>query len=116
MGIQVEFNPDLALRDISEFRKGNRKREECIPENLEKGKVFDFLKEGLRNYWLLGEVPLRETKGNQQLSKPVASVVILEATHFLLNGKQCTRGKFKVIDVFEKAGSKIHFDGLDRIE
>ncbi len=24
MGIKVEFNPDLALRDISEFKKGKR--------------------------------------------------------------------------------------------
>lgn len=37
MGIQVEFNPDLALRDYSEFEKGNRKEEECIPKNLETG-------------------------------------------------------------------------------
>ena len=34
MGIKVEFNPDLALRDISEFKNGNRKIEEFIPENL----------------------------------------------------------------------------------
>ena len=40
MGIQVEFNPDLALRDISEFEKGNRKKEECIPEDLKVGEVF----------------------------------------------------------------------------
>jgi len=25
MGIKVEFNPDLALRNISEFKNGNRK-------------------------------------------------------------------------------------------
>jgi hypothetical protein len=52
MGIQVEFNPDLALRDISEFKKGNRKEEECIPENLEAGKIYPFLKKDQRNYWL----------------------------------------------------------------
>lgn len=39
MGIQVEFNPDLALRNISEFKKGNRKEDECIPEKLETGKI-----------------------------------------------------------------------------
>lgn len=37
MGIQVEFNPDLALRNISEFKSGKRKIEECIPINLKKG-------------------------------------------------------------------------------
>lgn len=50
MGIQIEFNPDLALRDISEYKNGNRKIEECIPENLEEGAVYDFIKEGQRCY------------------------------------------------------------------
>ncbi len=116
MGIQVEFTPDLALRDFSEFRKGNRKREECIPENLEKGRVYDFLKQGLRNYWLLGEIPLVETKGNQQLSKPLASIVILEATHFLLGNVPYTKGKYKVVEIFEKNDSKVHFDGFNRLK
>ena len=44
MGIKVEFNPDLALRNITEHKNGKRKIEECIPENLEVGKVYDFLK------------------------------------------------------------------------
>jgi len=44
MGIKVEYNPDLTLRNISEFHKGNRKIEECIPENLEAGKIYPFLK------------------------------------------------------------------------
>ena len=44
MGIVVEFNPDLALRNISEFRKGKRKRDECIPANLQTGRVYNFLK------------------------------------------------------------------------
>ena len=26
MGIEIEFNPDLALRSFSEFEKGNRKK------------------------------------------------------------------------------------------
>ncbi len=65
MGIKVEFNPDLVLRDISEFKNGNRKIEECISENLEKGKVYSFLKKDQRNYWLFGEIPLVETKGNE---------------------------------------------------
>ena len=39
MEIQVEFNPDLASRNISHFKEGNRLAEECIPENLESGKI-----------------------------------------------------------------------------
>ncbi|MEK6923710.1 MAG: hypothetical protein AABW54_00545 [Candidatus Micrarchaeota archaeon] len=57
MGIQVEFNPDLALRNIAEFNAGRRKQEACIPPGLAAGVEFVFLKEGQRNYWLEGEVP-----------------------------------------------------------
>ncbi|MBN1941438.1 MAG: hypothetical protein JW772_04625 [Candidatus Diapherotrites archaeon] len=114
MGIQIEFNPDLALRNISEFERGLRKKEECIPKKLEKGKIYDFLKAGHRNYWLQGEVPLVETKGNQQLSRPIASIIIIEVTHFMDDGKPFTRGKYKAIDVFDKAGDKIHFNGFAR--
>lgn len=113
IGITVEFNPDLALRNISEFKNRKRKIEECIPEKLEKGKTYSFLKAGQRNYWIFGEVPLVETKGDQQLSRPKASVIILEATHFLENGKIFTRGTYKVADVFND--NKVHFDGFARI-
>jgi hypothetical protein len=114
MGIQVEFNPDLALRNISEFRSGNRKKEECIPERLEAGKVYDFLKQGQRNYWLEGEIPLVETKGGQ-LSRPLASIIILEVVHVLINGKPLTKGKYKVVEAFNPKDSKISFNGFARI-
>ncbi len=91
MGIQIEFNPDLALRNISEAENGNRKIEECIPENLEAGKIYPFLKQDQRNYWLLGEIPLIETRGNGDLSRPKASIVILETTHFVDNNTLYTR-------------------------
>lgn len=113
MGIKVEFNPDLALRNIEEFKNGNRKKEECIPEKLEAGKIYDFLKKEQRIYWLEGESPLLETKGNQQLSKPKASVIILEATHFMLDNEPHTKGKYKVVEVFKD--NKVHFDGFAKI-
>ena len=50
MGIKVEFNPDLALRNISEFKNGNRKIEECITEDIEAGKIYPFLKKEQRLY------------------------------------------------------------------
>jgi hypothetical protein len=68
MGIKVEFNPDLALRDILNSKMETEKLEECIPENIEVGKAYAFLKEGQRNYYIEGEIPLLETKGNQNLS------------------------------------------------
>ena len=113
MGIPVEFNPDLALRNISEYKNGNRKIEECIPENLKPGEIYSFLKKGQRCYWFMGEVPLVETQGNQQLSRPKASARILEATHFLENGEIYTRGKYKVVEIFND--DKIHFDGFNKI-
>ena len=114
MGIQVEYNPDLALRDISEYKNGNRKQEECIPEDLETGKTYSFLKHDHRNYWLFGEIPLRETKGNAVLSRPKASIIILEVTHFVEEDKAFTRGKYKVVEIFKDG--KIHFEGFERIK
>ncbi|MBU0597858.1 hypothetical protein KKF61_02575 [Patescibacteria group bacterium] len=113
MGIQVEFNPDLALRDISEFKSGNRKIEECIPAKLEVNRIYSFLKYGQRNYWLKGEIPLLKTKENEKLSKPLASVVILECTHFKEDNELFTRGKFKVIEIF--SDKNIHFNSYARI-
>ncbi len=113
MGIQVEFNPDLALRDISEYKNGNRKIEECIPENIEEGAVYEFLKEGQRCYWLEGELPLLETKGMGNLSKPKASIIILEATHYKENGKNYTKGKYKLIKILKEG--EIYFNGINKI-
>ena len=113
MGIQVEFNPDLALRNISEFKLGRRQENECIPENLEIGNIYDFLKSDQRNYWLLGEIPLLETKGDGILSRPIASIVILETTHFVENNGMFTKGKYKVIEVFKDID--IHFESYARV-
>jgi hypothetical protein len=116
MGIQVEFNPDLALREYSEFLKGARKKEECVPERMMPGQIYSFLKKGQRNYWLDGEIPLVTTQGNQQLSRPVASVVIIEATHILLNGEAFTKGKYQVKSVFDINDPKIHFENMNRVK
>jgi len=122
MGIKTDFNPDLALRDISEFEKRNRKKQECVPENLEIGQVYEFLKKGQRifwfsddAYWSKGELPLCKTEGNQKLSKPIASIKMLEATHFLENGEVWTKGKYKLIEVFDPNDPKVHFNGFARV-
>jgi hypothetical protein len=111
MGISIEFNPDLALRNISEFKNGNRKIEECIPEDLEVGKTYPFLKSEQRNYWILGEIPLIETKGGGVLSRPKAGIVILEATHFVENGTVHTRGFYRVVRVIRD--DAVHFECFD---
>lgn len=113
MGIKIEFNPDLALRNISEFKNGNRKIEECIPENLDTGKTYPFLKRDQRNYWLFGQIPLIETKGGEVLSRPKAGIVILEATHFVENDTVYTKGLYKVVEVFND--DEIHFECFDPV-
>lgn len=113
MGIQVEFNPDLALRDISEYESGNRKIEECIPRDLEVGNVYAFLKKDQRNFWIFGEIPLVKTKGNGILTRPIAGIQILEATHFCLDGAVYTKGRYKVIEIFQD--KEIQFECFDRV-
>lgn len=113
MGIKVEFNPDLALRNILEYKEGRRKIEECIPENPKEGEIYDFLKEGQRNYYLLEEIPLLETKGEGNLSKPKASIMLLEVTHFLDEGKVYTKGKYKFVKILKDG--EIYFNGINKI-
>ena len=113
MGIQVEYNPDLALRSYEEFKANRRKLGECLPEKMETGKVYDFLKKDQRLYWLHGELPLLETKGNQKLSLPIASIVIVEATHTLIDNEVWTKGKYKIIEIFND--NKVHFNGFTKI-
>jgi hypothetical protein len=83
-----------------------------LPEKLEEDRTHRFLKKGQRNYYLEGEIPLLETKGNQQLSRPLASIIILEATHKLIKGTPYTAGKYRIIKVFND--NKIHFNGFER--
>jgi len=116
MGIKTEYNPDLALRNISESKTGKRKINECIPEKLKIGQIHAFLKKGQRNYWMQGEIPLVETKGDENPSKPLASVIILEATHFILDGETYTKGKYKIAEVFSLSDPKVHFNGFSRIK
>ena len=113
MGIIVEFNPDLALRNYSEFESGNRQVEECIPKTLKKDETYEFLKKGQRNYWFGGELPLLETEGNQKLSRPKASIVILEAAHFNKAGEIWTKGRYLVKEVFKD--NNVHFESYAKL-
>ncbi|MEK6938136.1 MAG: hypothetical protein AABX04_03760 [Nanoarchaeota archaeon] len=113
MGIQVEFNPDLALRDISHHREGKRSLEECLPKLLREGATHHFKKKGQRNYYFLEPVPLLETKGNQRLSRPLAAVTILEATHFLKEGIMYTKGRYRIEKVFDPASLEVYFEGMN---
>lgn len=101
MGIPVEFNPELALRNISEWKAEKRKIEECIPEELEVGKIYDFLKKEQRIYHLRGPISLIETTAQGGLfSKSHANVRLLEVVHFFENDEVYTRGRYEVLEVF----------------
>ena len=112
MWILIEFNPDLALRDISLFKSWERKKEECIPEKLNIWDIYDFLKKWQRNYYLLENepIPLIKTEWNWILSRPYVAIRILEATHFNLNWEIWTRWKYKILDVYNIDNPKIHFE------
>ena len=109
----MKFAPDLVLRNFSEFKKQQKKKEECIPKNLEENKTYTFLKNGQRAYWLEGEQPLLEKSETGKVSKPIASVIILEATHFMENAKIYTKGKYKVVKVLKK--DEVYFNGCEPI-
>jgi len=55
--------------------------------------VYSFLKKDLRNYWLYGEGPLLETKGNEALSRSKASIKILAVTHFIEKRRRLYQGQ-----------------------
>lgn len=119
MSIHVEFCPDLALRKFGTLEK---KADECLPEKLYAGCVYNFLKKGQRNYWLsddkswsYGEMPLCETAGDEKLSRPIASIKMLEVTHFLQEGEVWTKGRYKVVETFDINDPKINFEACRRV-
>jgi hypothetical protein len=122
MWIEVTFNPDLALRNYDKFLSWEREKEECIPENIIEGQEYNFLKKWQRLYWFndeekfdYWELPLLETDWNENLSRPKASIKIIEATHFLKNGEVWTKWIYKVIEIFNNK-QEIYFEWLARVK
>lgn len=97
MGLVVEFNTVLALRNNQEYRDGNREADECIPDKLTVGSLYTFTKQGQRIYALNKEMPLLETQGNHQFSSELAIVSIQEVSHYLEQGEVYTKGSYRVI-------------------
>jgi hypothetical protein len=94
MGIKVEFNPDLCLR---EFGTEGRDLAECVPPVMTTGTFFQFLKEGQRCFWFEGPVDLRITKGNGNFGDPIAQVRIINASHHIRDGKVWTEGLARIL-------------------
>ena len=112
MSIVAEYCPELCLR---EFGTIGRQAEECLPEKLEINNMYKFLKKGQRHYWLKGENALRKTEGDEKLSRPIASIVFLEVTHFIKDGEVWTRGLYKVVETYDLNDSTVHFETTDKI-
>ncbi len=117
MGIAVKFSPELALRDFSKVQEEDRLPEECVPENLQEGETYEFLKKGQRIYWLNedpywknGEMPLVKTEGNEKTSSPIASIKMLEVTHFIKDKEIYTKGKYKIIKLIPEG--EIYFNSV----
>jgi hypothetical protein len=111
----IELNPDLALRNIGEYEAGQRKLAECVRKGMEPGGRYDFLKSGQRLHFFDDEFPLLETQGNQKLSRPLASITMLEAMQFMQMGKPCTKGTYLVKDKFDPSDPRVHFESYKRL-
>ena len=97
-----EFTRKLELR-----RNGSQKKieSECLPPKLKVGRVYDFLQEGQKLYWLRGEIPLVETRREGESSDPLAEIVILDTTHFMVDNKKIyTAGRYVVKKVYDIRG------------
>ncbi len=111
MGTVTEHSLGLALRD---YGTKDRRPEECLPQTLTPGTVNEFLKEGQRGYDVGQEMPLRRAKGEQSVSRPLASVSILESTPFEMDGKTWTKGKYKVREVYDPSDPTVYFEGCQK--
>ena len=78
--------------------------------------MYTFLKHGQRNFWFGGEIPLYETEGDGPIGRPIASIQMIDATHFPDgNGNMFMRGRYRVVEVFDPEDDEPKFDGLKRI-
>lgn len=113
MGIQTEYNPDLALRSYEYIEQEGRAKDECLPQQIKVGMEYSFLKKGQRNFYLLGEIPLLTTQGNSKLSMPIASIQIIQATHFIFQNQIWTKGTYKVTELILK--DQIRYNGFAKL-
>ena len=93
---KIEYNTDLALYESKKYSKGQCMAEECMPEQLELGETYEFVKKGHRNYELSAEVTLLEMKEDEVLFDMRARGPIIELSFFIEEGQSYTRGKFTV--------------------
>ena len=96
MRMKIKYDSNLCLR-----RHGTPDRSfmENLPKDLVMNRTYYFLKTGKREFFIEGKIPLRETDGNGNLSRPLANVRIPEYTHFLKDGEVYTRGEYVILEI-----------------
>ena len=99
MTTSIEYNTDLALYSHEEFKKGRKKLEECLPEELTVGSSHPFLKVGHRNYAINSTVTLLEIKKFDVLFQMRAQVEIVEAFFLLDEDQSYTRGTYIITEI-----------------
>ena len=95
----MEKNNDLALFASSVCKKGHHKSGECIPEHIELGATYDFLKKGHRTYEVPGEVTLLEMQPDEVLFDIRARVEITDVSYEIEEGQSYTKGQYKVLEI-----------------
>lgn len=101
MGIQVEYNDVLALR---EWGDEERAEVETIPPDLKEGDTYDYRKNGYRILPLMKAIPLVQTKGGQKFEKVVALVCIQNITVEAdpMGDRIFTFGQYRVIKILDQ--------------
>ncbi len=102
MGIPVEYNDVLALREWGDLE---RSESETIPPNIREKGIYDYKKDGYRVLPLLKIIPLVQTKGGQNFEKVVALVTIENITVEAdpIGDRIITFGQYRVIKVLDQA-------------
>ncbi len=97
MSSHIVYNTDLALYSHEECLNEMHVPDECLPEKLELGKTYPFLKVGHRNYEINGRVTLLMIKPNEVLFTMRAEVEIVESFFVIENSCSYTRGHYTVL-------------------
>ncbi|MEI6731525.1 MAG: hypothetical protein WCK90_02475 [archaeon] len=113
MSLETHYCKLLALRS---YKSPSRTPDECLPETLESGSIYTFLKSGQRIFDLNNPIPLHETQGDEMLSKPIALVNIIKATHHKTGDTIWTSGKYVISEVIPENKKLVWSNGRFTIE
>lgn len=96
---ETVYNTDLALIDRND--SSGHRPEERMPEELEVGRIYPFIKKGHRTYEPFSEVTLLEMKRSEVLFSLVARVTILSVEYVVEEGQSYTKGEYRVEELLQ---------------